>query len=141
MTDFPPVEDLDNAQFISERLEREWLATHNLKVVLVRMYGKRYALLFFWYLVETAFKIGTAVLLGELLSWLRLAENLNYGILLAFGMLACALGALLVHHVVFFISMRIGMQLRVGFVGMIYRKCLLLSGSDSSMTGIIGMVY
>lgn len=137
INDFPPIEDLDNSQYISEKLEKEWKSTGNLKITIVRVFGKRYARLFIWYLAEMGFKLGTAVLLGELLSWLTVGDNLSKGLLLAFGMLACKFMSMMIHHAEFFIATRMGMQLRVGFIGVVYKKCLLLSGSDSSITGVV----
>lgn len=138
MEDFPPLEDLDNSQYISESLEKEWQGSRNLKTAILRVFGKRYARLFIWYLAEMAFKFGTAVLLGELLSWLTIGENASRGLSLAFGMLICKFVSMMIHHAEFFVAMRMGMQLRVGFIGVIYKKCLLLSGSDSSITGVVG---
>ena len=139
--DFPAVEEVENSKNISEKLEMEWNASKSLITVIIKFCIKKCSNLIILYLIELGFNIGTALFLGQLLSWLEAGEDMRLGLLFAFGMLACKFVAMVTHHALFFIAMRIGMQLRVGFIAMIYRKCLLLSGSNSSMTGVIGMVF
>ena len=141
LRDFPLIETIDNSFNLSKDFNREWNESRNLKSLIFKVFGKRYMSTFIWYLLESGCKIGTAVFLGELLAWIGGNQNISIGLLLAFGMLACQFGSMVLHHVIFFVSTRIGMNLRVGFIGIIYEKCLLLSGSDSSMTGIIGNFY
>jgi hypothetical protein len=139
--DFPDVEDMDNSENIAVNLEREWRQTRDVKSVILRVFGKKYAKLFIWYFAEMVFKLATAILLGELLLWISFGQNVSIGFLYAFGMLACKFISMMIHHAEFFVAMRMGMQIRVGFIGVIYRKCLLLSGSDASITGVVGKIF
>jgi ATP-binding cassette subfamily C (CFTR/MRP) protein 4 len=141
MDDFPNVEEMDNSEYIASSLQDNWNQTNKLNSVIFRVFGSRYAKLFIWYFVEMAFKIATAVLLGQLLSWITLGQNISTGMLYAFGMLACKFISMMIHHAEFFVATRMGMQTRVGLIGMIYKKCLLLSGSDSSITGVVGNIF
>ncbi|KAI9095088.1 P-loop containing nucleoside triphosphate hydrolase protein [Phlyctochytrium arcticum] len=53
------------------------------------------------------------------------------------GLAFCVCGHAVIHHVVFFKGTRLGMQMRVTFITAIYRKCLALSISNTSSTGLI----
>ncbi|KAJ3417651.1 Multidrug resistance-associated protein 4 [Chytridiales sp. JEL 0842] len=88
--------------------------------------------------VETIVKIAQALLLGYLLTWFSDPNStLKEGLLWAMGLGLSALAHAVLHHVEFFLAMRVGMQMRVGFVGALYKKCLALSVSHTGSTGAI----
>ncbi|KAI8611779.1 P-loop containing nucleoside triphosphate hydrolase protein [Chytriomyces sp. MP71] len=83
-------------------------------------------------------KIGEVLTMGLVLNWFQdplstTRDGILYGLALAtFGLCHAIL-----HHVEFFLAMRCGMQLRVAFIASIYKKCLSLSTSHTSSTGLI----
>ncbi|KAI8850776.1 P-loop containing nucleoside triphosphate hydrolase protein [Chytridium lagenaria] len=91
-----------------------------------------------WFFVEENLKLVNALLLGFLLTWFgdANADERNgyyYALLLSLSTILIAF----VHHIDFWIAMRMGIQLRIAFIAAIYRKCLALSVSHTSSTGFI----
>ncbi|KAJ1567224.1 Multidrug resistance-associated protein 4, partial [Cladochytrium tenue] len=87
---------------------------------------------------ESAMRLGQALMLGRLLDWFRNSgASMNEGFYLALGMAICAVGQAFVHQIAFFLAMRVGMQMRVGFIAAIYEKCLRLSIAHTASTGAI----
>ena len=74
------------------------------------------------------FKLSEGILLGGLLNWLYIANgDLTTGLLWAMGLSLASLGHASMHHVDFWLSMRLGMQIRVAFIAAIYQKATSLS--------------
>ncbi|TPX68327.1 hypothetical protein SpCBS45565_g03207 [Spizellomyces sp. 'palustris'] len=143
--EFPQIEDEDEAKMLSSRLLNEWDKEVNergsgakLWRATWRVFGWRYMLAGVSFFAETVVKIGEGVLLGYLLQWFQKTDKESReGYLLAMGMAFCVITHAVLHHVVFFLGMRMGMQMRVAFIAAIYRKCLALSISNTSSTGLI----
>lgn len=143
--DFPRVEDDDEARALSTRLLEEWekeVKQHGEGAKLWRatwrVFGWKFMFAGIWYFTESLVKIAEGVTLGYLLQWFQ-KENreAREGYLCAMGLaIASGLHAGM-HHVVFLVGMRLGMQMRVAFIATIYRKCLALSLSNTSSTGLI----
>ncbi|KAJ3103612.1 Multidrug resistance-associated protein 4 [Phlyctochytrium bullatum] len=146
--DYMPIEDDDDSRRLSTALTDAWHAevqrAHrtNTPPQLWRAVFKVFGLPYLWpglsCLAETCVKIGQAVLLGYLLRWFQNPlANPNEGYYYALGMSLTVVAHALLHHFEFFAAMRVGMQLRTAFIATIYRKCLALSISHTSSTGLI----
>ncbi|KAJ3063674.1 Multidrug resistance-associated protein 4, partial [Quaeritorhiza haematococci] len=145
--DYPPIEDLDEAGDLSTRLREAWdteVRTHgpqNAKLwrATWKVFGWRYIIGGLWFLLESLVKIATAVVLSLLLNHLSKPneEKGNDGWYYALALSLCIFFSAFLHHIDFFLCMRVGMQVRTAFIATIYRKCLSLSISHTSSTGMI----
>ncbi|KAL5033223.1 hypothetical protein BDV3_000232 [Batrachochytrium dendrobatidis] len=144
-SDFPCVEDDDESQRLSSAVLEAWAEQQ-------RLHGKNASLgkalwKVFWlpfsiagmtYLIESMIQIAQGVVLGHLLQWFQdPTSDTKQGCLFAMGLAICVFGQGVLHHVDFFYAMRTGMQVRVSLIAAIYRKCLALSISNTSSTGLI----
>ncbi|KAI8806039.1 P-loop containing nucleoside triphosphate hydrolase protein [Cladochytrium replicatum] len=142
---FPLIEDQDQASLLANDILREWDVERkkhgdNAKLwrSTARVFGFRYALAGAAYFAETIAKIAEAVVLGYLLKYFQNpAASASDGYILSAIMSVCVILHAILHHVEFFLSMRTGMQLRIGFISAMYQKCLSLSISHTSSTGVI----
>ena len=137
-SEYPPIERQDASEKLSKDLMNAWefecKKPHpKLWKCVLNVFGFRYAISGLAYFAEMIFKIGEAITLGYLLIWFG---DPNGSIQVGLGWAFAFLHAV-THHVEFFIGMRIGMQVRVAFIAAIYRKCLSLSISNASSTGLI----
>jgi ATP-binding cassette subfamily C (CFTR/MRP) protein 4 len=154
-SDFPRVEDSDSAHVLSSRILQEWsleqerikaaqdagkqprTARRALLWVIVRVFGPEYALATLAALGETLVKILEALLLGSIIRWLTGGILDSSGYLWAGLLSLCAIWHGFLHHWLFYLSMRCGFRMRVGFISTIYRKALNLSITHTSSTGYI----
>ncbi|KAJ3021115.1 Multidrug resistance-associated protein 4 [Thoreauomyces humboldtii] len=144
-SEFPPVERCDEAEQLSTRLLDAWTVEQNsrgpnakLWRAAYKVFGPRYLLAGIAYFGESCAKLGEGISLGYLLKWFQQADSQpREGLLLALALSGCVITHAVLHHVVFFLGMRYGMQMRVAFIAAIYRKCLNLSVSNTSSTGLI----
>ncbi|CAK6978679.1 ATP-binding cassette sub-family C member 4-like isoform X1 [Scomber scombrus] len=111
----------------------------SLSKVIIKCYGKSYAVLGFFTLVEEVIKVIQPVLLGKMILYFEnydpnnmtaLYETLGY----AAGMSACTIALALLHHLYFYHVQRAGMKIRVAMCHMIYKKALCLSSSAMGKT-------
>ncbi|KAJ3162748.1 Multidrug resistance-associated protein 4 [Geranomyces michiganensis] len=143
--EFPAVERVDEAEHLSTRLLDAWAkeqkqrgADAKLWRATFKVFGPQYMFAGLFYLTESAIKLGEGVTLGLLLQWFQKnREDSREGYLLALALSACVLTHAVLHHVVFFLGMRMGTQMRVAFIAALYKKCLVLSISNTSSTGLI----
>ncbi|KAJ3217850.1 Multidrug resistance-associated protein 4 [Dinochytrium kinnereticum] len=149
--DYMPVEDADNSETLSSHLIASWEAEMRranaspkgpTSVRLWRAVAAVFGWGFVWpglvSLLETFVKIGEALMLGVLLRWFQDPNSTStQGYLYALALSGCVLMHAVLHHIEFFLAMRIGMQIRIAFITTIYRKCLALSISHTSSTGLI----
>lgn len=155
--DFPAVEPRDSAEVLSTRILNEWrkeqdkmdsdakagrtprTPRQSLLWVILRVFGVEY----FWAtmaaLGETVVKILEALLLGAIIRWLMAGQVAvdRTGYLWAGLLSACAIAHGILHHYLFFLSMRCGFRMRIGFISTIYRKALKLSITHTSSTGYV----
>lgn len=141
--EYPGIEDDDESQKLSKTLMDLWEIESKtprpaLWKCLPKMFGRWYALAGVVYFLEVGGKIGEALVLGGLLSWFEspnapTRDGLGY----AFGLVALAFLRAILHHIGFFVTMRVGMQVRVTFIAAIYRKCMSLSIASTSSSGMI----
>jgi ATP-binding cassette subfamily C (CFTR/MRP) protein 4 len=76
--------------------------------------------------------------LAKLLEWIADPNAVPHeGYYYAAGIAADNLLYALLHHWEWFITIRTGMQIRVGLIAAIYQKCLNLSLANTSSTGFI----
>ncbi|KAI8822919.1 P-loop containing nucleoside triphosphate hydrolase protein [Fimicolochytrium jonesii] len=144
--EFPTIEAVDESRYLSGRILEEWdkevkLHGHSgakLWRVVGKVFGRQYTIAGFWYLLESCFKMGEGLTLGYLLQWFQDPNaTKREGFLWALGVSICVAMHAILHHVVFLQGMRTGTQIRVAFIAAIYRKCLNLSVSNASSTGLI----
>ncbi|KAI8847273.1 P-loop containing nucleoside triphosphate hydrolase protein [Chytridium lagenaria] len=146
--DYMPVEDADNSEALSTKLIQAWEAEMERAKKspkgpsLTRAVASVFGWAFLWpglvSLLETFVKIGEALMLGVMLRWFQDPNGTNTaGYLYALALSGCVLVHAVLHHIEFFLAMRVGMQVRIAFIATIYRKCLALSISHTSSTGLI----
>ncbi|KAI9335963.1 P-loop containing nucleoside triphosphate hydrolase protein [Obelidium mucronatum] len=135
-TDYPPLEDEDNAESVSTALLTAWKleqeqnpTSPQLAKVTLKVFSKGIAISGIAYTAEMFIKIGEVLMMGFILEWFQNPSgDVRDGYLAAAGL--AFLGFL---HA----SMRTGMQMRIAFIAAIYKKCLTLSTSHTSSTGLI----
>ncbi|KAJ3351226.1 Multidrug resistance-associated protein 4 [Entophlyctis luteolus] len=144
MDDFLPLEECDDAEALSSKLSIAWkseqqsTARPSLRNVTLRVFRVLVVSSGAAYFLEMIAKIGEVLVLGALLNWFQnpsaeLGDGFAYGVTL----FLLSLMHSIMHHVEFFLAMRCGMQIRVAFIAAIYKKCLSLSTSHTSSTGLI----
>ncbi|RKO88876.1 P-loop containing nucleoside triphosphate hydrolase protein, partial [Blyttiomyces helicus] len=103
------------------------------------LFGREYCYAGLAYFLESCVKLGEGITLGYLLDWFQDTTQTSNrpGYLWAMGLTLCVAMHAILHHVEFFLAMRVGMQLRATLIATIYRKCLDLSISHTSSTGLI----
>lgn len=62
------------------------------------------------------------------------------GYLAAMGLSLCVIFHGVMHHIEFFLTMRAGMQCRVGMIAIIYQKCLVLYQNYATSGLIVNLV-
>ncbi|KAJ3191280.1 hypothetical protein HK101_007909 [Irineochytrium annulatum] len=145
---FFDVEKNDDANPLSDRLLDNWRAelarakAAGRQPNIWRVVRSVFGLAMLWpglaYFLESFLKIGEAYVLGLVLNWFQdLSAPRWYGYLYASILSGLVICHAFLRHVEPFLSMRLGMQIRVGFITAIYRKCLALSISHTSSTGFI----
>lgn len=143
LDDYAKIEDIDECEKLSSSILHEFKKTQltgksNLRRVLFNVYGAQFMLAGLMYFCEIFVQLASGYSLSKLLSWFQ-TQNPDSKI----GYLLCAALSLasffhgMLHHVEFFFSMRTGMRVRVGLIAAIYQKCLSLSLSNTSSTGLI----
>lgn len=87
-------------------------------------------------LAEGATFLIQPILLRQLVIWLQNSDNNNFGegFGLAFGLVVASLCQAIVHHYLYYYTMRMGWNLRIGFIGFIHKE--LLSLNSSTVTSI-----
>ncbi|KAJ3106375.1 Multidrug resistance-associated protein 4, partial [Phlyctochytrium planicorne] len=146
--DFMAIEDDDSSQDLSTKLIAAWeaellRAKHTasqpqLLRAVWKVFGFRFMKPGLVSLVETFVKIGEALMLGVLLRWFQDPNGTSRdGYLYALGLSGTVFMHAFLHHIEFFLAMRVGMQIRIAFIAAIYKKCLALSISHTSSTGLI----
>lgn len=153
--DFPSVEHIDSAEVLSSRILGEWHREQGkakedsaagrvprtpwwqFMWVIIRVFGVEY----WWATVaafgETVAKILEALILGAIIRWLMGGATDSSGWIWATLLSLCVIWHGFLHHWLFYLSMRCGFRMRVGFISTIYRKALRLSISHTSSTGYI----
>lgn len=148
LRDFPKVQKADSAADLSDSILKNWNREvlesskagrkPNLWRVIFHTFGPRYAVCITLACCEEVTKISNAILLGYLLRWLKdPAASHGEGYFYAGMMMLCTIVDAMLRHFMFFISIRTGFQMRVGFIATVYRKLLHLSLSHTASTGVI----
>ncbi|KAJ3127452.1 Multidrug resistance-associated protein 4 [Nowakowskiella sp. JEL0407] len=145
MNDFPSIETDDESSNLADRIRKAWdmeRETRGDKARLWRstakVFGWQYMLAGVAYFLESIVKVAEAVFLGYLLVYFQtpsapLTDGIIYSVVLSLFVLLHAI----LHHIEFWLAMRCGMQLRIGFITAIYKKCLQLSIAHTSSSGLI----
>lgn len=85
--------------------------------------------------------IAQPVLLGVFITWLEDhagrtdMESYGVGVGLAFALIATSFYQAVVHHLLYFQTMRLGWNVRTGFTGLVHDKLLKVSGSTLQRIG------
>ncbi|XP_067116274.1 ATP-binding cassette sub-family C member 4-like isoform X2 [Osmerus mordax] len=139
----------DGSERLGEELQRCWnqeverttkeLQTPELTKVIIKCYGKSYAVLGIFTFIAEVIKVIQPVFLGKLILYFedydpddmtKLYEALGY----AAGLSVSTLGLTAVYHLYFYYVQRAGMKIRVAMCHMIYKKALRLSSSAMGRT-------
>lgn len=147
--EFPEVETEDKASLLSERILNQWNKDIEKNPDKARLWWSTLKAFKYEVLLTAAINFFENIFitvqgyaLGQILLWLQSPTrdddaNKNKGYYWTILLSICVLVHSVVHHAVFHTSMRLGMQLRVGFISVIYRKALQLSTKNTSSTGLI----
>ena len=140
INDFQLIDDIDECEQMSQKIMHEFkqFKTPSLWKTLFKVYWKQSIFGGILNLIEAFVQIGQGYLLSLLLKYF---ENPSTTAISPYYLaLSLSLATLLhgiIHHAEFFINMRTGMRVRVGLIATLYRKCLLLSTSNTASTGLI----
>ncbi|KAJ3322905.1 Multidrug resistance-associated protein 4 [Boothiomyces sp. JEL0866] len=143
--DYQSVEDDDNCEYLSQRFLGEWEKAYavtgqgtKLFPVLVKVFGQSYAIALIPFFVEAVMQVLEGYFLGQVLLWFQTPNvDANTAYFNAIGLSIALFIHSFLHHVEFFMGMRVGMQMRIGLIASIYRKALNLSIANTSSTGFI----
>ncbi|KAI8868431.1 P-loop containing nucleoside triphosphate hydrolase protein [Ramicandelaber brevisporus] len=87
---------------------------------------------------ETVAKVLEAIFLGYVVRFFQHPEwSMQSGFLYALGLSLSSYAHGLLHHYFFFPTMRTGLRLRTGLIGMMYKKCLSLPLSSTASSGAL----
>jgi ATP-binding cassette subfamily C (CFTR/MRP) protein 4 len=141
--DFPPVQHYDSAEYLSGSLTDEWYkqqATGNPSLwrAIVKVFGPRYSVSIVLAIFDLIGGLLQAYVFHLTIGWFSDSNaSLSSGFLYAAMLLLVVIIESLNRHQCFYISMRLGFDLRNALVGTIYSKSLRLSLGDTSSTGKI----
>uniref|UniRef100_A0A3Q2CN40 Multidrug resistance-associated protein 4 n=1 Tax=Cyprinodon variegatus TaxID=28743 RepID=A0A3Q2CN40_CYPVA len=139
----------DRSESLGEELQRFWAqevkkATKEprdpkLARVLIKAYGKSYALAGSFFVLKEAIKVVQPLLLGKIIEFF---ENYNQedrvGLYMAYGYAAAmsisTFGLTILQHLYYYQVIRIGMRVRVAMCHMIFKKALRLSNESMGRT-------
>jgi hypothetical protein len=140
----------DEAAHLAHRIQVQWEKEKKasgahaplLWKATLRAYFWEYFWSFFWALVESIVKVAEAVFLGLLVSFFQdpTSQNPINGWLYALGLTLLVSAHGILHHILFFTSMRVGMRIRVGFVAFLYKKALRLPASAFPPGELVNLV-
>ena len=140
LSDFQLIDDLDECENLSRQILHHFNIEKrpNLWLILLKVYWKQSIVGGLLNLIEAFVQIGQGYSLSLLLKWFEnptAAQISPYYLALSLSLATFIHG--IIHHAEFFINMRTGMRVRVGLIATLYRKCLLLSTSNTASTGLI----
>lgn len=153
--DLLPVAEQDRAAKVTARLEEEWaveLQTQrrpNLNRALYRTHRRAFYVTGVLLFMEYALMLAKPVVLRYLLSWLKGAvaseaevgstRHWRYGFGIALALAGLDFMQTMIHHRVFFLTIRAGWRLRTSVQGLLYKKILRLDSrwQTSASTGQI----
>ncbi|TPX30555.1 hypothetical protein SmJEL517_g05897 [Synchytrium microbalum] len=93
------------------------------------------------FVAEACVQIGEAIMLGQILIYFQTpTAPSSDGYLAAMGLSLCVITHGMLHHIEFFLTMRAGMQTRVGMIAVIYAKCLRLYQNYATSGLIVNLV-
>ncbi|KAJ3276362.1 Multidrug resistance-associated protein 4 [Terramyces sp. JEL0728] len=143
--DYQNVEDADNCEYLSQKFLNEWEKAYSVSgqdtklfPVLIKVFGSSYAIALIPFFLEAVMQVLEGYFLGQVLLWFQSpADDSNQAYFNALGLSIALFIHSFLHHVEFFMGMRVGMQMRIGLIASIYRKALNLSIANTSSTGFI----
>ncbi|KAG0224305.1 hypothetical protein BGW42_005193 [Actinomortierella wolfii] len=109
----------------------------NMYRVLWRCYGLYFSVSMLTGVIESACKIGEAILLGYVIRFFDSDWPVSRGMGYAIGLFVLTVFHGTMHHHYYFPAMRVGFWARISFISLMYRKCLALSTSSTISTGTI----
>ena len=140
--DYAPLEDQDESQALAQLILKHWdqerqKAKPKLWKVLVKVFWKPFVISGVCFLLETFSKLSQGYFLSLLLNWFRSSGQGNEGYLYTLYLSIAVFCHAILHHLEFFYGMRTGMQMKIALTTAVYQKCLSLSLSHTSSTGLI----
>ncbi|TPX76311.1 hypothetical protein CcCBS67573_g02441 [Chytriomyces confervae] len=144
--DWPLNCDEDDAETLSKDLLDAWDKEvariggdrASLAWVTMKVHWKLISVATFFFLLEEAVLLVSASFLSKLLIWFASSStDLTPGFTYAAVLSVCAVTVAVMHHISWWFTNRLGVQLRLAFVAAIYKKCMRLSVSHTSSSGYI----
>ncbi|KAJ3208336.1 Multidrug resistance-associated protein 4 [Dinochytrium kinnereticum] len=144
-SDWPLNNEADDASKLSTRLLQLWKQEQEAKgpkASLVNVTARMFVMPLIgagvWFLLEELLKLVNAILLGYLLKWFGddqadIRTGFEFALLLSLSTILIAF----IHHINFWIAMRMGLQLRVAFIAAIYKKWI----SPALLIIVGGLMY
>eukprot|EP00940_MAST-03C_sp_MAST-3C-sp2_P000992 g992.t1 len=148
--DLPSLAKHDHVTKLTDMFEREWnlekaeeartggAVKPNLWRVTYRCFTYSFWISAMWALAESITRISQPVLLGFFLEWLTKDEgdrDVGIGMLWAASIALVAFIQAIIHHQLYFYTMRAGWNARMAFSGLIHRKLLRLHGAAIADAG------
>lgn len=142
--DFPPVEDFDGAELMANDIHKAWRVEQERRSenpsfarALLKVYGPRYMNAGVFFLLEFFVQLTQGWFLARLLKAMSDPSQTPYMYYYAAGLVFDQSAYCLLHHWEWWITIRTGMQIRVGLIAAIYKKITNLSLANVSSTGFI----
>lgn len=135
MEDLPKLATVDSAKRTVGILEDAWkVADKQQSLPLWRSLMSAHCSIMlwtgFWAFLESAVFIAQPVLLRRLISWLKDDSEFWVGCVLAGSIAFAALCQAIVHHILYFGTMRMSMHLRIGCTGLVSSKLMRISTAE-----------
>ena len=84
--------------------------------------------------LESVTFIAQPLLLGGFIKWLEKDGEISEGVVLGLGLVLASFLQALVHHLLYYETMKMGWNLRIAFTGLVHKKLLGLRGSFTQHT-------
>ncbi|KAJ3220431.1 Multidrug resistance-associated protein 4 [Clydaea vesicula] len=145
---FPDIDSFNESKFLSESVMKNWnkqvlkngKEEARLLKSLWKAFGSEYCKAGLCLLIESIVRVGQALITALFLDFFAIkysSANLNYAILLALGLIMTQVIMVSINNVGFYLVSKLGMQVRVSLITLIYEKLLTLNVSHTSSTGLI----
>ena len=140
--DLPSLPEEDHASVVTDAFEAAWKdpsSKRNIWRVMYTVFTRAFWTSGFWCFAESATRISQPVLLGFFLDWLTSGESgdVHIGLMWAGSIAFVAFVQALIHHQLYYDTMKLGWNVRIAMSGLIHRKMLRLHAAAASNAGKI----
>jgi ATP-binding cassette, subfamily C (CFTR/MRP), member 4 len=139
-SDLPSLPEEDHAAEVTDAFERAWkdpASQSSLWKVMYMVFGRAFWTSGIWCFLESMTRISQPVLLGFFLDWLTSSNSndLYRGLIWAGSIALVAFIQALIHHQLYYDTMKLGWNVRIAMSGLIHRKMLRLHAAAASNAG------